>query len=136
MRRREFIGGVVAATEFPAAYYKSGSGWRTAAVKKEMSSTARIRPPHHTPDPDRAPFRSLLSDATELFSRRRGFHSCRAATPSNTRYWTILSALTSTSGGMVNPSALAVLRLMTNSNFVGRSTGSSDGLVPLRIRST
>jgi len=34
---------------------------------------------------------------------------------------------------MVRPSALAVLRLMTNSNVVGCSTGRSPGLAPLRI---
>src|SRR5262245_56589859 len=39
--------------------------------------------------------------------------------------------------GIVRPSALAVLRLlMTRSNFVGRSTGRSPGLVPFRILST
>src|SRR6516162_9892049 len=32
------------------------------------------------------------------------------------------------------PSFLAALRLMTNSNFVGRSTGKSAGWVPLRMR--
>ena len=39
-------------------------------------------------------------------------------------------------GGMVRPSALAVFRLMANSNFIGRSTGRSAGLAPLRILST
>ena len=38
--------------------------------------------------------------------------------------------------GIVRPSAWAVLRLMTSSNFVGCSTGRSAGLVPLRILST
>ena len=37
---------------------------------------------------------------------------------------------------MVRPSALAVLRLMTSSNFVGCSTGRSAGFAPLRILST
>ena len=37
---------------------------------------------------------------------------------------------------MVRPSALAVLRLMINSNFVGCSTGRSLGFAPLRILST
>ena len=37
---------------------------------------------------------------------------------------------------MVSPSALAVLRLMTNSNVVGCSTGRSAGFAPLRILST
>jgi hypothetical protein len=34
---------------------------------------------------------------------------------------------------MVNPNAVAVLRLMTSSNFVGCSTGRSAGFAPLRI---
>src|SRR5499427_5728568 len=46
------------------------------------------------------------------------------------------SARASTDGGMVRPRALAVLRLMTSSNFVGCSTGRSPGLAPLRILST
>ena len=39
-------------------------------------------------------------------------------------------------GGMVRPSACAVFRLMTSSNVLGRSTGKSAGLAPLRILST
>src|SRR5262249_49298218 len=35
--------------------------------------------------------------------------------------------------GIVRPNALAVLRLSTNSNFVGCSTGISAGLAPCRI---
>ena len=46
------------------------------------------------------------------------------------------SARASSDGGIVRPSALAVLRLMTSSNFVGCSTGRSPGLAPLRILST
>jgi hypothetical protein len=46
------------------------------------------------------------------------------------------SARPSTDGGIVRPSAFAVLRLMTSSNFVGCSTGNSPGFAPLRILST
>ena len=46
------------------------------------------------------------------------------------------SACASSVGGTVRPSAFAVLRLMTSSNFVGYSTGKSDGFSPLRILST
>src|SRR5262245_16113943 len=46
------------------------------------------------------------------------------------------SALASTFGGIVRPICLAVFRLITSSNFVGCSTGSSAGLTPLRILST
>ena len=47
-----------------------------------------------------------------------------------------LSARASMLGGIVRPICLAVLRLMTSSNFVGCSTGRSAGLVPLKILST
>src|SRR6266436_6285438 len=42
------------------------------------------------------------------------------------------SARASSVGGTSMPSALAVCRLITNSNFVDCSTGKSAGLVPLR----
>ena len=45
-------------------------------------------------------------------------------------------AVASSDGGTVRPSALAALRLMTNSNFVGACTGRSAGFSPLRMRST
>src|SRR5262249_34384062 len=51
-------------------------------------------------------------------------------------HWTTSSARTSTAAGISRPSAFAVLRLMTSSNFVGVSTGRSPGFVPLRILST
>src|SRR4029453_5037139 len=47
-----------------------------------------------------------------------------------------LSARNSTDCGIVRLSAFAVLRLITNSNFVGCSTGRSAGLVPFKILST
>jgi len=46
------------------------------------------------------------------------------------------SAMASTPGGIVRPSVFAVLRLITNSNLVGCSTGKSAGLVPFSILST
>ena len=46
------------------------------------------------------------------------------------------SALASSDGGTVRPSALAVFMLITNSNLVGCSTGRSKGRAPLRILST
>src|SRR5437870_4044575 len=51
-------------------------------------------------------------------------------------YLMILSARASTFDGIVRPICLAVLRLITNSNFIGCSTGRSAGLAPLRILST
>src|SRR5450759_2069024 len=46
------------------------------------------------------------------------------------------SARASSVGGILIPSALAVLRLMTSSNLVGCSTGKSAGLAPFNILST
>src|SRR5262249_8826272 len=47
-----------------------------------------------------------------------------------------LSARASTLGGIVRPICFAAFRLMTNSNFVGCSTGRSAGLAPFKILST
>src|SRR2546428_2861812 len=44
------------------------------------------------------------------------------------------SAMESRLSENVTPSALAVLRLITNSNLVGCATGRSAGLAPLRLR--
>jgi hypothetical protein len=60
-------------------------------------------------------------------------HSHRSKTA---RYSIISSARASTDAGTVRLSALAVLRLMTSSYFVGACTGMSAGFSPLRIRST
>jgi len=46
------------------------------------------------------------------------------------------SARASSVGGTSRPRALAVVRLITNSNFVGCSTGRSAGFAPRRILST
>src|SRR6202051_4827155 len=46
------------------------------------------------------------------------------------------SARASTVAGTSRPSALAVLRLITNSYLVGACTGRSAGFSPLRMRST
>jgi len=43
------------------------------------------------------------------------------------------SAMESTPAGIVRPSVLAVLRLITNSNLLDCMTGNSAGLAPLRI---
>src|SRR5262249_1526735 len=46
------------------------------------------------------------------------------------------SASASSLSGTLTPSVLAVLRVSTNSNLVGCTTGKSAGLAPLRIRPT
>jgi hypothetical protein len=61
--------------------------------------------------------------------------SCRKR-PSTPSYSITSSAMASTAGGIVRPSALAAFRLITRSNLVGRTTGRSPGLAPLRMRLT
>src|SRR6267378_5119289 len=60
----------------------------------------------------------------------------RAKPGSSGRYSITSSARASREGGIVRPSALAVLRLMTSSNRVDCATGRSAGLAPLRMRPT
>jgi hypothetical protein len=73
-----------------------------------------------------------------LGGERRGKQNgTRASKERATVYHSITSsARPSSDGGIVRPRALAVLRLMTSSNFVGCSTGRSAGLAPFRILST
>jgi hypothetical protein len=49
---------------------------------------------------------------------------------SDRRYSITLSARSNSAAGTVTPIAFAVLRLITSSNFVGRSTGTSATLAP------
>ena len=51
-------------------------------------------------------------------------------------YSMIWSARSSTDCGIVRPNALAVLRLITNSNLVGCSMGKSPAIAPFKILST
>src|SRR5262249_6785288 len=50
--------------------------------------------------------------------------------------WITSSARRRSDGGIVIPSALAVLRLRTSLNFMACSTGTLAGLAPFRILST
>src|ERR1700730_15199296 len=68
--------------------------------------------------------------------RRRGRRTAQERDELAALHSITLSARTRIESGTVRPSAFAVLRLMTNSNLVGCSTGRSAGLAPLRILST
>lgn len=67
--------------------------------------------------------------------RLRISYSRLAPHGSRLAYRITLSARASTLGGIVRPISFAVFRLITNSSFVGRSTGSSPALAPLAILS-
>ena len=58
------------------------------------------------------------------------------AVPQIATYSISSSASDRNDAGIVSPSVLEVVRLMTKSNLVSRSTGRSLGLAPLRIRPT
>jgi len=69
--------------------------------------------------------------------RRGDEHRTRASKERATVYhWMILSARRTNDWGIVSPSVLAVLTLMTSSNLVTRSIGRSPGFAPFKILST
>ena len=70
------------------------------------------------------------------FPRRRSNRRNRPEAAIRVPYSITSSAPARIAGGIVRPSAFAVLRLITSSNFVGCSIGRSAGLAPLRILST
>lgn len=77
--------------------------------------------------------------ATELLRRgemTRGARNRLMRRSKRRNYSITSSAVASSDGAMAILSALAVLRLITSSNFVGCWTGRSAGLAPFRIRST
>src|SRR5207245_2659960 len=82
------------------------------------------------------------ADAPHSFAllRPRGQRPCRRAAEQRDElaafHSITSSARVSRVGGTSRPSALAVLRLIRSSNFVGCWTGRSAGLSPLRMRST
>ena len=98
--------------------------WRRGCALK-TTSTAREETEERT-DGQRKRESTAMCEETESANDER----------SSVDQWITSSARASTDGGIVRPSALAVLRLMTSSNLVGCSTGRSAGLAPLRILST
>src|SRR5262249_52989962 len=65
----------------------------------------------------------------------REMRGSRLNDPYRARHWITWSARANMEGRTVRPRALAVLRLMASSYFVGCSTGRSAGLAPFRILS-
>src|SRR5262245_25928953 len=77
--------------------------------------------------------RRLLRARADRPRGSRTEHCDELAPPHLRGHSITLSARASNIGGMVMPSALAVVRLMTRSNLVGCSTGISAGCAPRRI---
>ncbi len=95
-------------------FHEGGRGRRQHADAGDFPCLLRLGGERHGQGPQRQPAQE-----------RAPAHHCM-----------ISSARTRIDWGIVRPSALAVLRLITSSNFVGCSTGRSPGLAPLRILST
>ena len=89
--------------------------------------------------PEQAPTRDLLFEqsrnAVTAANAEKGRNETNALQSRET-YSITSSAVTRSVVGMVKPSAFAVLRFMLSATSVACSIGSSDGLSPLRIRST
>src|SRR5215472_15523469 len=77
-----------------------------------------------------------LSLGAFCFSSRTKGGQQQFHTGASRGYLMTRSARASTVGGIVRPICLAVFRLITNSNFVGCSTGRSPGFAPFNILST
>src|SRR5258705_3046276 len=99
-----------------------------------------LKPPRHISTlpfasvwPDHGDFRSTLVTG---HSQNRRTYLKGAKGGSRENYSITSSAISNTRSGMVRPSALAVRRLIMNSNVVGCSTGRSAGFAPLKMRST
>ena len=74
-------------------------------------------------------------DSDQTADIARGRVRARAQSATSRHYSITSSARTSSEGGIVIPSVLAVFRLTTSSSLVGNSMGKFSGLVPFMILS-
>ena len=104
---------------------------QTCALQNPMSAL----PPIATAKADMPQMvMSALPPKADMCSANR--HVCFGPIADIPYFHSITSlALASNVGGTLRPSALAVLRLITNSYLVGACTGISPGFSPLRMRS-
>jgi hypothetical protein len=98
---------------------------------------------HQSPLPLRVIFESLRPHQRLPILRQQRTSPVSAATSEKcqTRKWFAVYSITSSArpsiiGDILMPSAFAVVALMINKNLVGKATGKSAGLAPLRILST
>ena len=103
-----------------------GNSRSLKATKRKRSSASNKTPssasPHASAQAELARLTRELTDERRPAAKHR--HSITS------------SAVARSEGGIVRPISLAVFRLMTSSNRVGCSTGSSAGFPPLRIFAT
>src|SRR4030095_15627394 len=125
---------------YPNATTRTSAATRTSR-RARGSVTIRVPVDHRsarTRDPDSVAADATIELAAVLVLLEEGVEGVeeRPAQLVEHGYRMTCSARPRSDGGIVSPSAFAVLRLMTNSNFVGCSTGRSARLAPLRILST
>ena len=115
-------GAPVDPAEFVQPLHESRSPWRPRGCgRRPQIADGRELPHLLRPRRERPRGRSAAEERDEVAPPEHSITS---------------SARASNDGGTSMPSALAVLRLITNSNLVGAWTGSSAGFAPLRMRST
>jgi hypothetical protein len=110
-----------------------------ALARKDSNFGYRARPPPRMPsrrrvtDPNRP--LGLIADPSVHAPPNRPSSPVRVRglAQGETGQSITSSARASKDCGTVRPSALAVVRLITSSNFVGRLTGKSAGFAPLRM---
>src|SRR5262249_33167960 len=99
-----------------------------------MKSRRRIASPRGLRSAPIVTYRDAITAG--IYDRRNGVQgSVCAGCGREGRYSITSSARVRIVGEMERPIDFAVLRLMTNSNSVGSSTGSWSGFVPLRVLS-
>jgi hypothetical protein len=97
---------------------------------------ARFRSPSFLEIPGEQDPAKTTSALEQLTDSSRTLRQVRKVPDSDIATYSITSsAISKKSRVIVRPSALAVFRLMTSSNFVGCWTGNSAGFAPLRILS-
>src|ERR1051326_1235181 len=107
----QIVGMPACGTKRPIAGWSSRSALKGKADEVFSGPDSRSRP---------------IPDSTRMTLKRHSTY----------RYSMTSSARLSSVDGTVRPRALAVLRLITSSNRVGCSTGSSTGLAPFKTLST
>jgi hypothetical protein len=111
---------------------------RTSTAPRTRRSAPIRVPINHRPTRTRHPDPISLNAGVQLAAvlvlEDEGFE--RGTEAGAGGYWITWSAWRSSVCGMVSLRALAVLRLMTNSNLVGCSIGRSPALAPFKILST
>src|SRR5262249_55953057 len=113
--------------------FKIASLTKSLAKRGKVGGRFRWRPRAQEPDHRQ---RQLLRTRRDR-PRRRAAEQRNEIAPLHLRDHSITSSARCwRNQGTSRPSAFAVLRLITSSNLLGRSIGSSPALAPLRIRST